>query len=101
MVSRRTHEIGIRLALGANRRDVLRLILGDGLKLGVVGLALGSPVAVLLPRLFGSVFNGFHVNASSIFMGAPAVLTIMAIAATYIPANRATQLDPMVALRQE
>lgn len=101
MVTSRTHEIGIRLALGANRRDVLRLILGDGLKLALIGSAPGFAVALLLPRLFGSVFNGFHVNAAAILAGAPAVLLIVAIAATYVPAYRAAKLDPMVALRHE
>jgi putative ABC transport system permease protein len=101
IVTRRTHEIGIRLAVGATQRNVLGLILSDGLKLAAIGAVPGIAVALLLPRVFGSVFNGFHVNPASIWIGAPAVLLMTTIAATYFPAYRATKLDPVSALRHE
>jgi ABC-type lipoprotein release transport system permease subunit len=98
----RRHTRCITVTLNATFNDgVLCSISIDRIVCRLMPIIAASPVAVLLPRLFGSVFNGFHANASSIFMGAPAVLTIVAIAATCIPAYRATQLDPMAALRQE
>lgn len=101
IVTRRTREIGIRLALGATRRSVLGLILRDGLKLAAIGAAPGIAVVLLLPRIFGSVFNGFHVNPTSIWISAPAVLLVATLAATCFPAYRATKLDPVSALRYE
>jgi putative ABC transport system permease protein len=97
----RTREIGIRLAVGADRRDVLGLILSDGLKLAALGLVPGFAVSLILPKLFGSVFSGSHVNPGVVLLAGPAVLLIVAIAATYVPAYRATKLDPMMALRYE
>jgi predicted permease len=99
--ARRTREIGIRLAVGADRRDVLGLILSDGLKLAALGLVPGFAVSLILPKLFGSVFSGFHVHPAVVLLVGPAVLLIVAIAATYVPAYRATKLDPMMALRYE
>ncbi len=101
IVTRRTREIGIRMAMGATRRNIVGLILRDGLKLAAIGIAPGIIVAFLLPRLLGSMFNGFHVNPTSVWLSAPTVLLMAILAATCFPAYRATKLDPIVALRQE
>jgi len=100
-VARKTREIGIRLAVGANRRDVLGLVLSDGLKLAALGLVPGFAVSLVLPKLFASVFSGFHVNPTVVLIVGPVALLIVVIAATYIPAYRATKLDPMMALKYE
>ena len=96
----RTHEIGIRIALGAQRRDVLRLILGEGAKLALVGLGIGVVFAFLLTRLIASLL--YSVSATDpLTFGAVAILLLgVAVAACYIPARRAMRVDPLVALRQ-
>jgi predicted permease len=101
IVTRRTREIGIRLAMGATRRGVLRLILRDGLMLAATGSAPALAIVLLLPRLFGSILNGFHVDPTSIWIAAPAVLLVATLAAICFPAYRATRLDPISALRHE
>jgi putative ABC transport system permease protein len=101
LVGRRTHEIGIRLALGAGRGDVLRLILREGMKLSVIGAAIGLALALPLPKLFDNIFFGLHVHAPEIYLVMPGVILVIAVLATYIPARRAAKVDPMVALRYE
>jgi predicted permease len=101
LVTQRTQEIGIRLAVGATRRNILVLLLSDGLKLAAIGAVPAIVVALMLPRLFTSMFNGFHVNPASTWIAAPVVLLLTTIAATYFPAYRATKLDPLSALRRE
>jgi predicted permease len=101
MVGRRTHEIGIRLAVGAGRTDVLRMVLREGMKLSVIGAAIGLTLALPLPKVFDSIFFGIHVHAPELYLVMPGVILAVALLATYIPARRAAKVDPMVALRYE
>ena len=100
-VAERTHEIGIRLALGASPRQVLRWIAVRGIRLAVIGLAIGFTVAIVAARLLSSLIYGVSATDPLIFAGVPVALAIVAIAACYLPARRAMKVDPMVALRYE
>jgi predicted permease len=100
-VTRRTGEIGLRVALGADRERVVGLILSDALKVVGIGLVVGIPVALAATRLLRSQLHGVH-PADPVVMGAAlVVLTVSAIVAALIPAMRASRIDPLVALRQE
>ncbi len=101
MVTQRSHEIGIRIALGAQRKDVLGIVLGNGMTLLAAGLAIGLAGSFYLSRFMESLL--FEVKATDIptFAGIPVVLAVVALAACYIPARRAMQVDPIVALREE
>jgi putative ABC transport system permease protein len=100
-VNQQTREIGLRMALGAQRGDVLRLILGQGLRLTVVGLGLGVVVALALMRVLVSLLFNVHAYDPSTYAAVTILLTAVALVACYIPARRAMRVDPMVALRYD
>jgi predicted permease len=100
-VSRRTREIGIRMALGAQQRDVLRLVVGQGIVLAMVGAAVGIGVALGVTRYLKSMLYNVHASDPATIVSVAVLLTLVALAACYIPARRATRVDPMVALRYE
>jgi putative ABC transport system permease protein len=100
-VGHRTHEIGIRLALGANSPDVLRMVLWEGMRMTGIGAAIGFALAGPLPRIFDAMFGGHHFREPWLYFIVPVAILMVAMLATYIPARRATRVDPMVALRYE
>jgi putative ABC transport system permease protein len=98
-VAQRTREIGIRVALGANRQDISRMIVGKGIVLAALGLAIGLAISLPLPRLFASSFEGFSVHSLGVFVIIPFLVGLVALLASYIPSRQATHVDPMIALR--
>ena len=100
-VARRTHEIGIRMALGAQRGDVLSMILGQGLALTVVGVALGLACTWFSTRALATLLFGVRPTDGAAYAGGVGVLVMAVLLACYIPARRATKVDPMEALRHE
>jgi predicted permease len=101
LVGQRTHELGIRLALGAQRQDVLRLVLSHGIKMALGGVALGLVVALGLTRLIAKMLYGVSATDPATFVVITLLLVMVALFACFIPAWRATQVDPLVALRNE
>jgi predicted permease len=100
-VGQRTHEIGIRIAMGAGTPNVLRMILWEGMKMTASGAAIGVVLALPLPKIFDAIFYGLHLREPRLYFIVPMAILVVAMLATYIPARRATRVDPMVALRFE
>ncbi len=100
-VTQRVHEIGVRLALGATRSDVLKLVLGKGLKLAIAGVVIGLILATIMGRFLSSLLFGVGERDALTFIGVSALIVVVALLACYLPARRATKVDPMVALRYE
>jgi len=101
LVSERAHEIGIRLALGAQRAEILEMVLRQGLRLALVGAAVGLVGALIVAHLMAGLLYGVRPTDPLTFVGVSTVLTAVALAACYIPARRAMRVDPLVALRYE
>jgi putative ABC transport system permease protein len=100
-VEQRIREIGVRVALGASRGEVLRLVIGHGMKLALIGALVGVPAALVVTRLIGGVVPGVTGADPVTYAVAVALLAASAFMASYVPARRATRVDPLVALRSD
>lgn len=101
VVTQNTREIGIRMALGAQGRDVLKLIVGQGLTLALVGIGLGLIGSLWLTKLVESLLFGVTATDPVVFVAVSLLLIMVAVLASYLPARRVTKVDPMIALRYE
>jgi putative ABC transport system permease protein len=101
LVTQRTHEVGIRIALGAQSRDIFKLVVGHGLALTLIGFAIGLVGAFALSRLLNSLLFGVTATDPATYAVISLVLLTATFAACYLPARRATRVDPVIALRYE
>ena len=99
--AQRTHEIGIRVALGANHNDVLRLVLGEGVKVILAGILIGVMGALAVTRFLSSMLYGIGTTDPITFGSVSFLLSVVALVACYVPARRAMRLNPLIALRCE
>jgi putative ABC transport system permease protein len=100
-VVQRAHEMGVRIALGAQRRDVMHMVLREGGRVAISGLAIGILASLALTRLLSSLLFGVGANDPVTFGSVLVLLTLAALAGCYVPARHATRVDPMIALRYE
>jgi putative ABC transport system permease protein len=98
-VAQRTHEIGIRLAMGARSMDVLKMVLGDGTRLALIGVVIGILAAFALTRIIAGLLYGVSAVDPVTFVCIPVLLAIVTLLASYLPARRASRVDPIIALR--
>jgi ABC-type antimicrobial peptide transport system permease subunit len=101
LVAQRTKEIGVRLALGADPKSVIRLVVFDGMKVGIVGLMIGVAGALATTRFASSLLYGVSPRDPATVVGVPVFLLLVVAFANYLPARRAARVDPLVALRQD
>jgi putative ABC transport system permease protein len=101
VVGRRTQEIGVRIALGAEKGAILRMVLGNGISLAAAGLVVGTVGAFALTPMMGDLLGGVNPRDPVVFLGIAMALIMATLGASWIPARRATQVDPMEALRYE
>jgi len=99
--SQRTSEIGVRIAIGAQRSDVIRMVVAEGTRLAIIGIGVGLIGAYWAAKLLSTFLYGVTATDLPAFAGAGVVLFLVALAATYLPARRASRVDPMIALRVE
>jgi putative ABC transport system permease protein len=100
-VSRRTHELGVRVAMGAVRADILGLVLRQGMRLVTIGILVGLAASLFMTRLLSSLLYGIGAADALTFVGVVVLLLGVAVLACYLPARRATKVDPIVTLRYE
>ena len=100
-VTRRTQEIGIRISLGAGRDNILRLVLGEGARIAALGVVIGIAASLAITRLISTLLFGISATDPLTFVAVAALLSAVALLASYIPARRATRVDPLIALRDE
>jgi putative ABC transport system permease protein len=100
-VARRTRDIGVRIAIGADRLSVLKMVLGQGLMLSMLGIAIGGLISVGVARLLAAGLAGLGAPNPATFVVAPAAVLFATMAACYVPARRASLIDPIAALRYE
>jgi putative ABC transport system permease protein len=100
-VAQRTQELGVRIALGAQRRDIFKLVLGQGLLVTIIGIAIGLAGSFVLTRFLSSLLFEVSPNDPTIIAGVSALMILVALAACYFPTRRAANVDPLVALRYE